>query len=510
VAAKWITVSDTRTIVIMDAHHWRVLQRITALCLAGATLSGCAALLGIEDVNQGAPVDGSVPVVDGAVDIDIDAGPRISGEITWVRSLGDMSPYSVAVHVNDGLMIAGSTTASVDLGGGPLVPFGGYDMVLAELDAADAAHRWSTRFGDVGDEFSFLGGTPFDSAGDWFVHGVSYGTVNLGLGTVASAGLADTYVGRYPRDGGPPAWLQRITTVEEDKFLDTVSGPGDSIFVSGYLVGSVSLGGQTLTSAGGRDILLARLAGADGQVLLARSWGGPGLDEGNSVTWTGSDVILSGRFEQSFAFDPTLPESTVVSQGARDLYVAKLKPDGDLAWARSFGGIGTEDGTAVEIDGAGNVYLYGSFEDTVAFGAVNLTSAGARDVFLAKLDPGGNVLWARSFGGPADEAQVNLAVAADGTAVVTGWTQGDVDVGGGLVASKGGFDTFIASYDTVSGEHRWSHVFGTGGDDRAWGVALDDNGSAYVTMTTAEPLQWSQPVLGLMPDPTAMLLAIAR
>jgi hypothetical protein len=497
----------------MDAHDWRVLRRVTALCLAVAMLSGCAALLGIEDVNPGAPdagvaTDGSMPVVDGAVDID--AGPRNPGEITWVRSLGSMDPYSLAVHQSGALMIAGSTTQTVDLGGGPIMPFGETDMVLAELDASDAAHRWSTRFGDVGSEYPFLGVTPFDSAGDWFVHGVSYGTVDLGLGTVPGAGLADTFVGRYPRDGGPPAWLQRIATVEEDKFLGTASGPGDSVFVAGYFVGSVSVGDQTLTSAGSRDILLARLAGADGQVLLARSWGGPGLDEGNSITWTGSEVILSGRFEQSFAFDPTLPESAVTSQGARDLYVAKLKPEGDLVWARSFGGIGTEDGTAVQVDGAGNVYLYGSFEQGVAFGAVNLTSAGGKDVFLAKLGPEGDVLWARSWGGPADDAQVSLAVAADGTIVVTGWTQGDVDVGDGLVASKGGFDTFVASYDTVSGAHRWSHVFGTGGDDRAWGVAFDDGGSAYVTLTTAEPLQWAQPVIGVMPDPTAVLLAIAR
>jgi hypothetical protein len=495
----------------MDLHYCprRLRQRVPALSLAAAVLAGipgCTALLGIEELDRApdasAAADGNVgPAPDAG------SGPLPPGEIVWVRSLGNMSAYSIVKHPTGSLLIAGSINETVDLGGGPLIPFGEADMVLAEFDASNAEHLWSTRFGDIGSEYAFLGGTPFDSAGDVFVHGVTYGTADLGLGSVAGAGLADTFVGRYPWRGGPPAWLQRIATAEEDKFLAVVPGPGDSIFVSGYFVGSVTLGDQVLTSAGSRDILLYRLAGADGQVLMARSWGGLGLDEGNVIVWTGSHLILSGRFEQSLAFG-TEATDVLTSEGNRDVYVAKLEPDGTQVWAVRFGGSGYEDGTA-HVDPAGNIYVYGAFENQIAFGAVNLTSAGGQDIFLAKLDPDGNVLWARSWGGPVNDSPVGLAFDAEGTIVITGWISGDFDLGSGVVTSQGGIDTFVASYDPTAGEHRWSHVFGTSGDDRAWGVMIDA-GLVYALVQTAIPMTWSPPLIGHMVDPTAVLLAISR
>jgi hypothetical protein len=484
---------------------------MSALSLAAALAGtpGCTALLGIEDLS-GAPdagaVDGSVgPAPDAAVASD--AGALPPGEIAWVRSLGNMSAYSIARHPSGSLLLTGSIDQTADLGGDPLTPFGAADMALVELDASDAGHLWSTRYGDVGSEYAFLGDAPFDAAGNVFVHGVTYDTADLGLGSVAGAGLADTFVGRYPRGGGPPAWLQRIATAEEDKFIATATGPGDSIFVAGYFVGSATLGGQVLTGAGSRDILLYRLAGADGQVLLAQSWGGPGLDEGNGIAWTGTHLVLSGRFEQSVAFG-TMGTNVLTSQGARDVYVAKLEPDGALVWAVRFGGAGYEDGAA-RVDPAGNIYVYGAFENEIAFGAVNLVSAGGQDLFLAKLDPDGNVLWARSWGGPENDTPASLAFGADGTIVITGWITGDFDLGDGVVTGQGGLDTFVASYEPTAGEHRWSHVFGTSGDDRAWGV-LVDAGTVYAIVHTATPFAWSTPPIGPVPESSAVLLAISR
>jgi hypothetical protein len=231
------------------------------------------------------------------------------------------------------------------------------------------------------------------------------------------------------------------------------------------------------------------------------------LDEGNGIVWTGSHIILSGRFEQSLAFG-TAATDVLTSQGGRDVYVAKLQPDGALVWAVRFGGSGYEDGSA-RVDPAGNIYIYGAFENEIAFGAVNLTSNGGQDLFLAKLDPDGNVLWARSWGGPANDSPAGMAFDADGTIVITGWAYGDIDLGNGLVTSQGGLDAFVASYDPVAGEHRWSRVFGTTGDDRAWGVMIDA-GLVYALVDTATPLAWSPPPIGPMADPRTVLLAISR
>ena len=74
----------------------------------------------------------------------------------------------------------------------------------------------------------------------------------------------------------------------------------------------------------------------------------------------------------------------------------------NLAWAKGMGGINSDVGRSVTVDGAGNVYTTGYFEGTVDFdpnaGVLNLTSAGGLDIFVSKLDVTGNLVWAKGMG----------------------------------------------------------------------------------------------------------------
>jgi hypothetical protein len=68
-------------------------------------------------------------------------------------------------------------------------------------------------------------------------------------------------------------------------------------------------------------------------------------------------------------------------------------------WSRSFGDSDDDIGRAVAVDGSGNVILTGWFEGAVDFGGGLLTSVGDRDIFLAKYDMDGNHIWSRAYGG---------------------------------------------------------------------------------------------------------------
>ena len=71
--------------------------------------------------------------------------------------------------------------------------------------------------------------------------------------------------------------------------------------------------------------------------------------------------------------------------------------EGDLLWAARLGGTGSDNGSAIAVDAAGNVYTAGSFSGTADFdpgaGTQNLVSIGSFDVFVSKLDASGNFLW---------------------------------------------------------------------------------------------------------------------
>src|SRR5439155_9946324 len=97
----------------------------------------------------------------------------------------------------------------------------------------------------------------------------------------------------------------------------------------------------------------------------------------------------------------------LTSGGGSDNYIVKLNSGGDLVWAKRVGGSGGEDIRAVAADPTGNLYTTGSFAGVVDFdpgpGIFNLAapagSSAVDDVFVLKLDGGGNFVWARRVGG---------------------------------------------------------------------------------------------------------------
>jgi hypothetical protein len=77
-------------------------------------------------------------------------------------------------------------------------------------------------------------------------------------------------------------------------------------------------------------------------------------------------------------------------------------------------------GTAIGVDGNQNVYVAGNFRETNYLGTNRLASAGGLDVFLAKLNRDGEVIWTISAGGPGDDSIGRLAVATNGALFVVG------------------------------------------------------------------------------------------
>jgi hypothetical protein len=136
--------------------------------------------------------------------------------------------------------------------------------------------------------------------------------------------------------------------------------------------------------------------------------------------------------------------------GGTDFFLAKFDPDGSFLGTRQLGTTATDEANGVSVDGAGNVYVAGSTAgdlDDVGFGD---PLSGGVDLFLAKFDPAGSLLFTRQLGTvPTDEA---FGVAAAGLPIggnvfVVGETSGDLDGVGVGDPLFGGVDFFLARFD---------------------------------------------------------------
>lgn len=159
-----------------------------------------------------------------------------------------------------------------------------------------------------------------------------------------------------------------------------------------------------------------------------------------------------------------------------------------LNWAKRTGGTGADRSRDMVADAAGNLYTTGYYTGTVDFdpgaSVANLTSAGSSDIYITKLDPNGNFIWAKSIGGTGGDSPMAIAIDANSNVYITGGFAGtaDFDPGVGVfnMTSAGQTDIYIAKYD-ASGNFVWAKgIIGGTWFDHGYGILVDGTGNVHV------------------------------
>jgi hypothetical protein len=238
----------------------------------------------------------------------------------------------------------------------------------------------------------------------------------------------------------------------------------------------VDFGGGVLTSAGGDEVFVVKFDPA-GNHLWSKRFGDSNHQYSQNVSvdrW--DNVLLSGQFYGTIDFGG----GVLTSAGNNDIYIAKFDAAGNHIWSQGWGDASKQYGHCTITDGSGNVFLVGEFQGTVNFGGGPLTSAGDYDAYVAMFDAAGSHIWSRGFGDPTHQRAISAAVDGAGNVVITGDFQGAVDPGGGALASAGSDDVFTAKYD-AAGNHMWSHRYGDAGSQIGECVALDNSANVLLT-----------------------------
>jgi hypothetical protein len=347
------------------------------------------------------------------------------------------------------------------------------DAALPDGAATGGGHVWSKRFGSTGNDRAPA--VAVHGLSDVFLAGHFEDTVDFGGGPLPAAGLGDVFVANYG-SAGNHKWSKPMGGTGNDSARAVASGADGSLYVIGQFEGTANLGGSSLTSAGGPDVFVAAYD-AVGNHRWSKGVGGTEFDFGSGVAVdTAGNVFVTGYFSNTADFGG----GPLTSAGATDIFLASYDAAGNHRWSKRYGGTSLDSGYAVAVDGSGNVYLTGRFDEALDVGGAPLTCAGKSDVFLASFTSTGAHRWSKSFGGPGQDLGIGLDLDSSGNIYVTGSFEDTVNFGGGPLTSSGGLDVFVASYTWV-GTHRWSRRFGGVGDDYGFRVAAQDGTAVYVT-----------------------------
>jgi hypothetical protein len=178
-----------------------------------------------------------------------------------------------------------------------------------------------------------------------------------------------------------------------------------------------------------------------------------------------------------------------------DAFVSTYAADGTLLWSLQFGGDGEDAVHAVAFDGAGNAVIAGLFTGSMVLGEIELAGAGSDDAFIAKLDAQGKPLWARVLGGRDSDAAHDLAVDTDGSIYVTGSFMSDMPVDDKTtLRSKGNEDVFLLELGP-DGDVVWGQAFGNRSRDFGQRVALDSAGNVVLLAEFTDEVAFGGPAL---------------
>ncbi|WP_254511828.1 SdrD B-like domain-containing protein [Anatilimnocola floriformis] len=424
----------------------------------------------------------------------------------------DDTGIAVASDTDGNIFVAGQFTGTIDLDTGPLqynlTTFGtDTDVFLAKYTPAGAL-IWARKWGDSDDES--LADIKVDSQGNVVVAGRFGYSLDLDPGLnstlrVKSSSWDDVFIVKLDPLGNY-LWGGNMGGTSDETAAALTIDSNDNVYLAGNFSGTadVNPGLSTentpipanytpLTSAGSYDAFVIKLTEI-GDLVWARSFGGTGDDGMRDLDVDAAgNVILTGYFSGVADFNPAAGTGSVfnlTSAGSFDSYVLKLNDAGNFVLALRQGNTGADqDSNSISVDSAGNIYTVGGFQGTVNFdpmvAGAQLSSAGGLDIFVAKRDALGKILWVKRYGSGATDVAYGVDTDADGNVYLTGRFGntvefGDVDTRATLTSSNGSSDSFITTL-TPSGETFSAFRIGSGLTDQGNGIAFDQVSRSIVS-----------------------------
>lgn len=242
-------------------------------------------------------------------------------------------------------------------------------------------------------------------------------------------------------------------------------------------------------ASGASDIFLEKVD-SNGKFIWVKKFGNFYGETPQAIaTDSEGNIYLIGYYYDQVNFNGTNPNGIITSiNGGSDIFILKLDNNGNFVWVKTIGGPELERVNSFVIDLNDNLYLTGSFEDSVNFStnAVSnyITSKGSTDYFIQKLDKNGDVQWTNTGGNISYDRANDINVDSKGNVYVIGTFYNNMYVefptGIQYITSKGGIDVFLQKLSST-GLVKWVKVIGSTQHDRAMSINLDSKDNLFVT-----------------------------
>ncbi|MEO6167479.1 MAG: T9SS type A sorting domain-containing protein [Chitinophagales bacterium] len=303
-----------------------------------------------------------------------------------------------------------------------------------------------------------------DQVGNQYVAGFFRDQMNMGtinLQAVGGPDDEDIFISKMDIDGNP-VWGHSMGNAasQSDDYPFGLSVNSNGFCAStGKCFGYVKLdNGDSLSGFGMEDMWLVSYD-PNGNLNWAKLGGGSTNDMGTAVYVDNEqNVYCAGNFNGDMNF---FGDSLITVSQEPNIYCAKYNWSGELLWVKTFNSETSVQVYDMTVDQEGNIYLSGNYRHTVNFGSYEFTSLGDGDGFIVKMTPAGDVLWATSFGSTvatSDETGATISLDASGNCYVAGTFVGNCQFNGGQITTGNNLKNIMVAAFDVDGNFMWANA----------------------------------------------------
>jgi hypothetical protein len=427
-------------------------------------------------------------------------------DFEWAKSMGGTNNdigFDITTDVSGNVYTTGYFRGTVDFDPGSgvfnLTASGSSDneIFIQKLDP-NGNFIWAKSVGGSG--YDSGTGIAVDNSGNIYVTGSYEGVADFnpgsGVSYLTSNGSIDIFILKLDVNGDF-IWAETVGGTSSDESTAISLDANGNVHIVGGFYNTVDFnpGAVTfdLTATGDLDIFILKLD-TNGNFVWAKSMGSSYRDSGFGISVDLSgNVYTTGIFKSSVDFNPGGGTFNLTASGTtsyNDVFIQKLSANGNFVWAKNVGGIRSDIGRDIVTDINGNVYVVGTFSNTVDFnpggGTFNLSSNGnLNDFFVLKLSTNGSFVWAKKTGGTGTDEGFSIAINDDGDVYTTGYFNGTVDFNPGsgvsyLTTTNNYDDVFIQRLDE-NGNFISAKSMGGTSNDRGIDITTGNNKSVYTT-----------------------------
>jgi Beta-propeller repeat len=400
---------------------------------------------------------------------------------------------AIAVDSAGAAYIAGYTDSDALPTANPAQNFnlGSVQVFVAKLNPAGNSLEYCTYMGGSNDDRAY--GIAVDSSGSAYVTGTTtspnFPTRNAEQSSLA--GSRNAFVFKLNSLGD----MLEFSTFLGGSGADTAYAIAIDSSGNSYIVGDTTslnfpASGYQTSNRGSQDAFIAKLSPTGQQLVFATYLGGGGTDHGGAIAVDSGGTVYVTGYTWSSNFPTESPFQSGIA-GQCNAFVARISANGNsLLFSTYLGGSGCtmaypETGQGIAVDAQGNAYIAGvtSSVDFPTRNALQSQLQGSTDVFVAKFNSAGALMFSTYMGGSGVDVGNAIALDASGAIYVAGYTYStDFPVTAGAIqlTNAGTCDAFLFKLNPAGDQLLYATYLGGSGDDTASGVAIDSRGNVYL------------------------------